>query len=160
MSKKTKQGFQSETNDFKIEVKYSKKATDKELIRFTAKKGDTFEINADALLGIIASQFKTKDFALALADTEINQLFVVETERYINATLDRDFKKGERISFPFKHIYPYVLAAVEETYKICKITGEVQSVPKDKYEETLKNLGEINRKFIETHYKKEIETSK
>ena len=156
MSKKKSQGFVSETEKFKIEVKYSDEAVEKELIKFTPKKGKSVEINADAIIGIIATQFKTKDFALALADTEINNVFVVETERYINATLDRDFKKGETISFPFKHIYPYVLAAVEETYKICKMTGQVESVPKEVYEETLKKLGDINKEFIEKYYKKEI----
>lgn len=158
-TKKKQQGFKTENKDFDIEVRYSDDASKKELLRFTAKKGKTFEINADSLLGIIASQFKTKDFALALADTEINNIFVVETERYINATLDRDFKKGEKISFPFKHMYPYVLAAVEETYKICKMTGEVKSVPKDVYEKTLATLGERNREFIEKIYKQEIKNT-
>ena len=82
-----------------------------------------------------------------------------ETERYINATLDRDFKKGERISFPFKHMYPYVLAAVEKAYHIAEHDGKVKEVPREVFEQTLKNLGDINKEFIETLYKKEI-TSK
>lgn len=159
MSKKKSQGFVSETENFKIEIKYSDEAVEKELIKFTPKKGKSVEINADALIALIATNFKTKEIGLALMDTEINNIFVVEAERYINATLDRDFKKGETISFPFKHMYPYVLAAVEETYKICKITGKVESVPKEVYEETLKKLGELNKEFIEKYYKKEI-TSK
>lgn len=156
---KTKKGFTTNIENCQIDIKYSKQAEKKELIRFTVKEGNTFEINADALLALIASQFKSKEFALALADTDVANIYMVETERYINATLDRDFKKGERISFPFKHMYPYVLAAVEKAYHIADHDGKVKEVPREVFEQTLKNLGDINKEFIETLYKKEI-TSK
>lgn len=156
---KTKKGFTTNIENCQIDIKYSKQAEKKELIRFTIKEGDTFEINADALLALIASQFKSKEFALALADTDVANIYMVETERYINATLDRDFKKGERISFPFKHMYPYVLAAVEKAYHIAEHDDKVKEVPREVFEQTLKNLGDINKEFIETLYKKEI-TSK
>lgn len=156
MSVENNKGFKLDNKDFKIEVKYSEEAEKKELIKLTPKKGKSIEINADALLGIIASQFKTKEFALALADTEVDKIYLVEAIRQIYFDADKDYKKGDKIHLKFPHMYPYVLAALEETYNICKMNGDVQSVPVEIYKQVLEKLGEINRPFIEKFYKEQI----
>lgn len=130
-AKKQKMGSYYENDDYRIEVKYSKKARDQELIRFKLKKGDTVEFKAGDLLKIITENIKKKELALALSELEMEMeaIAMVKVVRNLNLTLDHDVKKGEVINLPYEHMYPYFLALAEEMYHIALTKGEVQMVP-------------------------------
>lgn len=120
-----------ENDDYRIEVKYSKKARDQELMKIKLKKGDTVEFKAEDLLKIITENIKKKELALALSEAEMQMesIAMVKVVRTLNVTLDHDVKTGEVINIPYEHMYPYFLALAEEMYKIALTKGEVQMVP-------------------------------
>lgn len=129
MKKKT--GSFYENDDYRIEVKYSKKAREQELLKIKFKKGKTVEFKAADLLKIITEQIKRKDLALALSEQELEMesIHMVEVVRQINFTSTKDVKKGEVISFQYPQMYPYFLALCEQMYKIAVVKGEIKSVP-------------------------------
>lgn len=150
---KQKTGSYYENDDYRIEVKYSKKARDKELIRFRLKKGNTIEFTATDLLKIITENIKKKDLALALSEQELEMESILMTQvvRQINFTMDRDVKKGEAISFQYPQQYPYFLALCEQMYKIAKVSGKVEAVPlslvKEAEEEMIKQNSNLAEKI-------------
>ncbi len=155
MSKKQIKPFKVVDNGVTIETNFSKKAIEKEVIKFT-KEGVTFELTSDALLGLISSQFKKKDFAITLTNTDMYEIPMVEIVRQLNFKADRAYAQGDTIDIQAAQPYPYVLAALEQTYNTCLIKGdELKLVPIKDYEERLKDLvtSDTNRKFVEEFYK-------
>lgn len=156
---KSKEGAYFENDEYRIEVKYSKKARDQELLKLTLKKGDTVEFKSKDLLKIITENIKKKELALALSEQELELESILMTTviRTVNFTLDHDVKKGEVINFNFPQQYPYFLALCEEMYKIAHIEGEVKAIPfeladkaKDKMIAQNINLAEkINKPTLE-----------
>lgn len=154
MSKQTIKPFKVKDKGVTIEANYSKSATKGELIKFT-KDGVKFELSADSLLGLIAKQFKTKDFALTLTGTDMYEIPMVEAVRHFNFIADKAYAPGDTITVEAAQPYPYVLAALEKTYGTCLVRGDMKMVPISDYEETLKELvtSDENKKFIEEFYK-------
>ena len=154
MSKQTTKAFKVVDKGITIETNYSKSSTEKELIKFT-KDGVKFELSADALLGLIGSQFKTKDFALTLTGTDMYEIPMVEAIRHFNFISDKEYKVGDTITVEAAQPYPYVLAALEASYNTCIVKGDMKMVPISTYEESLQELvkSDANRKFVEEFYK-------
>lgn len=147
-------GLINQQKDFNLSVDYSEEAKEKQLIKFTLSEDNKtggFEIEADALLGLLANYYK-KDLAIALSTTSMDTIFMVEAERTLYAKTTKTMKKGEVITFSYKHPYPYVLAALEEAYGIAKIAGDVVSIPKETYTEVLASMPESNKEFIKKYY--------
>lgn len=151
MAKKAKQqeGLVAKLPNVTIEIKYSKDATEKGLLKFVPTKKE-FEISADDLLSIIRDNFAEKDLAIALTDTTINKIFMVDVIRQFNFEALQDYKKGDVVSIKAFQPYPYVLAALEEAYNKCKISGEVEAIDVSKFEESLKELKTRNEDFVKT----------
>lgn len=156
MSKKLKTGLVSKQADYKLEIKY---AEDKQNhIRITPKKGvKSIELNVDDLVNMIADNFANKPLALALTDAQMSNIFMVEAERPAYVHFAKDYKAGETIQFTYRHMYPYVLAALEKAYSIATAEGKVTAIEKSEFEETLNKLMELNRPFVETFRKQEID---
>lgn len=153
MQEPTTMGSVAETDNLSIYVNYSDEAKEKELLKFVPK-GDSKEvvISADDILGIIATQLKKKDLAVALTTADISEIPMIETIRPVNLTLERDWKKGEVLQFTFPHMYPYFLAVTEEAYGLAKTRGEVGTISKEILEEAVSTLMEKNKPFIEAMY--------
>lgn len=148
---KQKMGSFHENDDYRIEVKYSKKARDQELIKIKLKKGDTVEFKAGDLLKIITENIKKKELAIALSEHELEMesVFMVEVVRQVNFTSNRDVKKGEVISFQYPQLYPYFLALLEEMYKIALIKGELKAVPLALVKETEAEMMKKNQNLVD-----------
>lgn len=140
-----------ENDDYRLEVKYSKKAREKELLKIKIKKGDTVEFKAADLLKIITENIKKNELALALSEGELEMdaIAMVEVIRTVNFTMDRDVKKGEVINFNYPQPYPYFLALCEAMYKLAEIKGEIKMVPFSITEETKTKMMEQNMNLAE-----------
>lgn len=160
MQEEIKTGAVAETDAVTVYVNYDSDAKAKELIKFVPKEGQTeVIISADDILGIIASQIKKKDLAVALSTAEINEIPMIETMRPIDVTFEKDFKKGDHVQFLAPLMYPYFLAVAEEAYKLCETRGEIKIIPKSAYDEVAKTLIEKNKDFIEKFYAQKQPTS-
>lgn len=151
-----------ENDDYRIEVKYSKKARDQELLKIKLKKGQTVEFKAHDLLKIITENIKKNELALALSEQELemDSIFMVEVIRTMHFTMDRDVKKGEVINFNYPQLYPYFLALCEQMYKIAEIKGEVKAVPMAIAEETKAKMMEQNMNLAEKINKPTLDSIK
>lgn len=153
-------GSVAENDDLSIFVNYSKEAKEKELIKLVPKNGNEVVISADDILSIVASQLKKKELAVALTTADITEIPMIETMRPLDVTLEKDFKKGDRIQFLFPHMYPYFLAVAEEAYKLCETRGEIKIITKEAYDEVAGTLIEKNKPFIEAMYADALSKSK
>lgn len=148
---KQKMGKYFENDKYRIEVKYSKKARDQELIKIKLKKGDTAEFKAADMLKIITENIKKNELALALSEQELEMdaIMMIEVIRTINFTMDRDVKKGEVINFNYPQIYPYFLALCEAMYQLGELKGEIKAVPLSLVEETKEKMITQNMNLAE-----------
>lgn len=145
---------------FDVIINYSDEAKEKELFKFTVKTEDkTFEIEADKILEMIAQNFKQKELAVALMDTEQNVVPAVEAFVPVHFKADKDYKKGQVVQFKMPLVLPYFLATVMEAYKLAIVdkTRPVIQVAQETYEQANKAFEETNKKFVEKFWKKEIE---
>lgn len=147
--KETQEGLVAQLDGGTVEIKYSADSTEKGLIKFTPK-GKDFEISADDLLSIIRDNFAEKELAIALTDTTVNKIFMVDVIRQFNFEALQDYKKGDIVSIKAFQPYPYVLAALEEAYNKCKISGEVEAIEVSKFTEALEGLKKRNEDFVKT----------
>lgn len=147
--KETQEGLVAQLDGGTVEIKYSADSTEKGLIKFTPK-GKDFEISADDLLSIIRDNFAEKELAIALTDTTVNKIFMVDVIRQFNFEALQDYKKGDVVSIKAFQPYPYVLAALEEAYNKCKISGEVEAIEVSKFTEALEGLKKRNEDFVKT----------
>lgn len=153
-------GSVAENDDLAIFVNYSQEAKDQELIKLVPKHGNEVVISADDILAIVASQLKKKELAVALTTADITEIPMIETMRPLDVTLEKDFKKGDRIQFLFPHMYPYFLAVAEEAYKLCETRGEIKIISKEAYDEVAETLIEKNKPFIEAMYAQALSKNK
>lgn len=147
--KEAQEGLVAQLDGGTVEIKYSADSTEKGLIKFTPK-GKDFEISADDLLSIIRDNFAEKELAIALTDTTVNKIFMVDVIRQFNFEALQDYKKGDVVSIKAFQPYPYVLAALEEAYNKCKISGEVEAIEVSKFTEALEGLKKRNEDFVKT----------
>ncbi len=160
---KLKIGKVAEKKDYKVEVKYSARAIQDKLIRFTTKEHkDKFEISADDLINILVTQVNQDKLAPTFVDSE--SVNVVQVRRQIKAVLNKDMKKGDEISIDYVHPYPVEFALIEEAYRIAKIEEKrgVLELTKSFIEDVKKKISPSAEKFVEKFYKghKQIDLKK
>lgn len=149
---KSNKGLKLTQKDYKIEVKYSKEAIDKKLMRFTATNGTSFEISADEMISFLVNQVNSDTLKPTFVDIE--KINVVQVLRQIKCVLDKDMKKGEEILLNYFHPYPLEFAIIEESYKIAKIelVPGVMELKKEFIDETKKKIKPEMEGFIKKFY--------
>ena len=148
-------------NDYEIVINHSKEAVEKELFKFIPKtENHEFEIPADLILEMIAKNFKTKEVASALLDSTTQTVPAVEASLPVHFTTTKSYKKGEIVQFTAPIILPYFFAAVMDAYKLAILDKKtpVLPIPQAMYEQAFKQVEEKNKKFVQTLWKKEIDT--
>lgn len=131
-------GLKSKKATYTVEVKYSKEASEKKLIRFTPK-GKNFEISADELINLLTTQVNNDVLSPTFVD--IDRINVVEVSRQLKCVLDEDMKKGQEIRLNYTHPYPIEFALIEEAYKIAKINKDVPAL-----ELTMKYMNSVKKR--------------
>ena len=146
-------GVIAKKDNYTVEVKYSKEAIDKKLVRFSTIKCNSFEISADELIGILTHQVNMDTLAPAFIETD--KINVVEVGRQLECVLDKDMKKGQKIRMNYTHPYPIEFALIEEAYKIAKIKEDVPvfTLTKEYLDEVRKKTTTESQKYIENFYK-------
>jgi hypothetical protein len=153
MTKKTeKKGVIADKKDYTVELKYSPKAERDQLIKFTAKKGNSFEVSAPQMIELVSQYVNGQDLEPVFVDTE--RIKVVYVERQMEAVLDRDFKAGEKIRLNYKHPYPLEFAIIEEAYNIAKIDSSRPGfeVTPELMKQVKRNTPQKSKTFIEKFY--------
>jgi len=152
---KLKKGYLYEREDCDIIIKDTESNTKNDIITIVPKK-DKVKISAAELTTIIVEGLKTKSFLLHLKDMDLDKVYMTETERTLYFRADRDIKEGETFTIPYRHMYPFLLAKLEEGYGLAKIAGQVEAVSDEYLKKAEETLLEKNRDFVEKIYKAEI----
>lgn len=149
----THKGVKSKQKGYTIEVKYSKDAEEKKLVKFTTKSGDSFEMSADEMVSLLVNQVNMETLAPTFVETE--KVNVVQVSRQLKAVLDKDMKKGTEIRLNYTHPYPLEFALIEEAYKIAKIQQEhgVIELTKEFIDKVKNKLQDKQENFLEKFYK-------
>lgn len=145
-------GIKLEKENFDIEVKYSKEAIEKKLVKFTLKIGNEIVLSADEIISMLVNQVNSE--VLSAAFVESDRVNVVEVGRQIRCVLDRDFKKGEVININYSHPYPIEFALIEEAWKIAQINKDtkVTELTVEYIEEVKKKLKPEMAEYIKKFY--------
>jgi len=140
-------------DNYTVQIGYSKKAKKDKLLKFISKSGDEFEIAAEELATMLIGG--VNEDTLEATFVESDRLNVVEVGRQLEAVLDKDMKKGEKILLNYAHPYPLEFAIIEQVMGIAKINMDVPSftLTKKYIEETKKKLKPEQKEFIEKFYK-------
>lgn len=117
----------SKRKGYSVELKYSKKAIEKELIKFTTKGGLVLEIPANELIEILITGVNREKLEPVFVNSET--IDIVYVERALNFVADRNIKKGEKFNVTYKHPYPLEFAAIEDALKLCKIDIDSKVYP-------------------------------
>lgn len=146
-------GIIAKKDNFTVSVKYSDEAIEKKLVKFTLTKGDSLEISADELVGILSQQVNNE--VLSAAFVEVDRINVVEVGRQLQFVLDKDYKKGQKVNANYTHPYPLEFALIEEAYKIAKIDEKVPKVEltKEYLDEFRKKLKPEMTEYVNKFYK-------
>lgn len=139
------EGFYVETDDYRIEIKYNKKAREENLVKFIVKSGDTIEIPAGALAEVLA-QISTEIASPGLVDRKVVQM--IKVNRTIKGVLDRDMKKGQEININYSHMHPIEFAIAEEAERLCKIPDDIKELNKKALERAAKRVTKKQKEFI------------
>lgn len=152
MTKENKKGLISEKKNYTVELKYSSKAERDQLIRFTAKEGNSFEISAPQIVELVSQYINGKDLEPVFVDTE--RIKVVYVTRQMEATLDRDFKAGETIRIGYQHPYPIEFAIIEEGMKLAQIDPNREGfiVTPELLKQVKRNTPEASKNFIQKFF--------
>lgn len=118
-------GLKSKKATYTVEVKYSKEAEEKKLIRFTPK-GKSFEISAEELIDLLTTQVNNDILLPTFVD--IDRINVVEVSRQLKCVLEEDMKKGQEIRLNYTHPYPLEFALIEQAYNIAKVKMDVPAL--------------------------------
>jgi len=139
--------------DYSVEIGYSKKASEKKLLKFTTKSGDSFEVSAEELSSMLIGGVNSE--TLEATFVESDRINVVEVGRQLQCVLDKDMKKGDKININYTHPYPIEFALIEEGYKIAKIDMNVPKVTltKEYLDEVKSKLKPEMTNFIKKFYK-------
>jgi len=155
-------GIKLEKENYTIEVKYSKEAIEKKLVKFITKSGDEIVISAEELISMLVNQVNSDLLSPTFVDVE--KINVVEVGRQIKCKLEKDMKAGEEININYFHPYPLEFALIEEMYKIAKVTEGIKvfELTNEFIEETKKKILPEMEKFTEQFYKsiKSVELKK
>jgi len=140
-------------DNYTVQVGYSKEAKKKKLIKFISKSGDEFVISADELAGMLIGGVNSETLEATFVDSE--RINVVEVGRQLEAVLDRDMKKGERIRMNYTHPYPLEFAIIEQIWGIAKIKMDVPTLTlsQDYIDKKIKEIKPEQENFIKKFYK-------
>jgi len=156
------EGKEIKKKDFTIQVGYSKEAKEKKLIKFISKSGDEFEIPAEEMAEMLIGGVNSN--TLEATFVESDRINVVEVGRQLEAVLDKDMKKGEKIRMNYTHPYPVEFAIIEQVWGIAKINEDVpvMTLTKEYIDKVKKKLKPEQKEFIEKFYKsfKNVELDK
>lgn len=139
--------------DYSVEIGYSEKASEKKLLKFTTKSGDSFEVSAEELSSMLIGGVNSE--TLEATFVESDRINVVEVGRQLQCVLDKDMKKGDKININYTHPYPIEFALIEEGYKIAKIDMNIPKVTltKEYLDEVKSKLKPEMTNFIKKFYK-------
>jgi len=153
MKKINKKAVELKKDKYTIQVKYSKEAIEKKLMKFITPSGDEFEISAEEMISILTNQVNSEMLQPTFVDVE--KINVVEVYRQIEVFLNEDKKKGDKIRIDYVHPYPLEFAIIEEVYKIAKIKEDTKmiEITNELIEEHKKNILPENENFVEKFYK-------
>ena len=151
-TKKNKKGAELKTENYTIQVKYSKEAIEKKMMKFISKSGDEFEISSDDMISFLVNQVNMDTLSPTFVDTE--KINVVEVSRQLVCVLDEDKKKGSEIRINYVHPYPIEFALIEEIYKIAKIKEgtKVIELTSKIIEDTKKELQPEMKEYVKKFY--------
>lgn len=153
-------GLVAHREKFKVEVHYSDKATEKELIKFTMKKGKSFEISAKDLVNLIIPNFNKKLMAPLIVEN--NTIHMTEVTRVLHGILEKDMKKGDPITIPYKHFIPYQFAVCEESLQLAKITRPIKTITitPAEFEKAKESIDKKVKDFVELQYEEVFDRMK
>ena len=139
--------------DYTIQLKYSKEAEEKKLMKFISKSGDEFVITADEMISFLVNQVNMD--TLSPTFVEMTKVNVVEVGRQLQCVLDNDMKKGDKININYTHPYPIEFALLEEAYKIAKIDMKIPriEITKEYLDEVKNNLKPEQSDYINKFYR-------
>jgi len=150
MKEKSKETLVAKRRDVNVEIHYSDKAKREKTVRFTAlRKNKQFELSVDELIAIVTNLRKE---VLSILTMDNSELLFVDTARTITGTCDRDFKKGEQISFNYVVKTPLEIAIAEEMYNLAKADGEVERIGVEKLKEARANITEAAKEYVQRMY--------
>ena len=140
-------------DNYTVQIGYSKEARKNKLLKFVSKSGDEFEISAEELSSMLIGGVNQDTLEATFVNT--SKVNVVEVGRQLEAVLDKDMKKGERILLNYAHPYPLEFAIIEQVWGIAKINMDVPAftLTKDYINEVKKKLKPEQTDFIKKFYK-------
>lgn len=146
-------GKEIKKDNYTVQVGYSKEAKKKKLIKFITKSGDEFEIPAEEMAEMLIGGVNNNTLEATFVDSD--RINVVEVGRQLEAVLDKDMKKGEKININYTHPYPIEFAIIEQVWGIAKINMDapVTTLTKDYIDKAKKKLKPEQEEFINKFYK-------
>lgn len=155
------QGHFFENDDVRIDIKYSKEARERELIKFTSKTGEPIIFSTEDMLALIREQFKQKDIAASLTTADSSFVPSVEVAIPIYFDANKDIKKGERVQFFAPMHMPVGIALAMEAIRLCQVKGkEIEKIPMDEFQEAKETLKESATEFVERYFKPQVDALK
>lgn len=155
------QGNFFENDDVRIDIKYSKEARERELIKFTSKTGEPIIFSTEDMLALIREQFKQKDIAASLTTADSSFIPSVEVAIPIYFDASKDIAKGERVQFFAPMHMPVGIALAMEALRLCEVKGkEILKIPVEEFKEAANTLKETSEDFVKTYFKPQLEALK
>ena len=124
-------------DNYIVEAKYSPKAIENELVKFTVTKGKSFEIS---VIELLATGVNKEKLAPLFVNTE--QVDMVYVKRQLHGKASKTIEAGGEITLEYVHPYPVEFAILEEAYQIAQID---MNVPKTTI--TMEYLAEVKEKI-------------
>jgi hypothetical protein len=109
--------------NYTVQIGYSKKASDKKLLKFIPKDLRGFEISAEDLSSMLIGGVNSETLEATFVYSD--KINVVEVGRQLECVLDKDMKQGDRIRLNYTHPYPLEFALIEQAYGIAKVNMDV-----------------------------------
>lgn len=132
-------------------IKYSAKARKNRLLKIYPKDKPYVEISVNDLIPIIIENFNIRN--MRALDVDATQVQMIEVERTIKGTCDKNFTKGDVIEFNYRHMMPYEYAVAEEAMKLVKISGDnVTTVTKEDMANAAKSIKQSIVDFTKATY--------
>ncbi len=133
-------GLKLDKGNYTVEVKYSPEAIEKKLVKFTLVEGKEIILTADEIISMLVGQVNSETLSATFVETE--RVNVVQVNRQIQCSLDRDYKKGELININYNHPYPIEFALIEEAWKIATINKDAKVT-----ELTIESLEQVKKQI-------------
>ena len=148
--KNINEGYIYKSPDFSVAIKYSDKANKEGLIKFIPKGGKPFEISSESLVSLLANHVNANQLKPAIVHNDMIRM--IQVQRTISFTPNKDIKAGETVYIPYKHMHPIEFAIAEEALGVAKIPTEVKFVNMPQYREANKRVTAQVQKFADEQY--------